>query len=140
MTIDNTQGQQSRRAYFGYQGNDPYSAMRMIGGPEGGKLTGVGQGRLTAIMSTDDGLYPALGFTLDKILQEKHVENLAFGLGRTAALLMEVPAGEKRTYQFAVCFTAVASSLPVWIRRTGIPDISRISRKLASMPWIVSTH
>lgn len=104
MTIDNTQGQQSRRAYFGYQGNDPYSAMRMIGGPEGGKLTGVGQGRLTAIMSSDDGLYPALGFTLDKILQEKHVENLAFGLGRTAALLMEVPAGEKRTYHFAVCF------------------------------------
>ncbi|MBE7680051.1 glycoside hydrolase family 52 protein [Paenibacillus sp. P13VS] len=104
MTIDNTQGQQSRKAYFGYQGNDPYSAMRMIGGPEGGKLTGVGQGRLTAIMSSDDGLYPALGFTLDKILQEKHVENLAFGLGRTAALLMEVPAGEKRTYQFAVCF------------------------------------
>ncbi|MET3942015.1 hypothetical protein ABIC22_004827 [Paenibacillus sp. PvP094] len=104
MTIDNTQGQQSRRAYFGYQGNDPYSAMRMIGGPEGGKLTGVGQGRLTAIMSADDGLYPALGFTLDKILQEKHLENLAFGLGRTAALLMEVPAGEKRTYHFAVCF------------------------------------
>lgn len=104
MTIDNTQGQQARKAYFGYQGNDPYSAMRMIGGPEGGSLTGVGQGRLTAIMSTDDGLWPALGFTLEKILQEKHVENLAFGLGGTAALLMEVPAGETRTYRFAVCF------------------------------------
>ncbi|MGP3785538.1 glycoside hydrolase family 52 protein [Paenibacillus sp. 1A_MP2] len=35
MTIDNSQGQQSRKAYFGYQGNDPYSAMRIIGGPEG---------------------------------------------------------------------------------------------------------
>ncbi len=104
MTIDNTKGQQARKAYFGYQGNDPYSAMRMIGGPEGGALTGVGQGRLTAIMSTDDGLWPALGFTLEKILQDKHVENLAFGLGGTAALLMEVPAGETRTYRFAVCF------------------------------------
>ena len=51
MTIDNTQGQQSRKAYFGYQGNDPYSAMRIIGGPEGGALTGVGQGRLTAILA-----------------------------------------------------------------------------------------
>lgn len=104
MTIDNTQGQQSRKAYFGYQGNDPYSAMRLIGGPEGGSITGVGQGRLTAIMSADDGLWPARGFTLEKLLQEKHRENLAFGLGSTAALLMEVPAGEKRTYQFAVCF------------------------------------
>ena len=104
MTIDNTEGQQSRKAYFGYQGNDPYSAMRLIGGPEGGSITGVGQGRLTAIMSADDGLWPARGFTLEKLLQEKHRENLAFGLGSTAALLMEVPAGEKRTYQFAVCF------------------------------------
>ncbi|RAW12640.1 glycoside hydrolase family 52 protein [Paenibacillus taichungensis] len=104
MTIDNTQGQQPRKAYFGYQGNDPYSAMRIIGGPEGGSLTGVGQGRLTAILSADEGLWPARGFTLEKILKEKHRENLAFGLGETAALLMDVPAGEKRTYQFAVCF------------------------------------
>lgn len=104
LVLDNRQGQQTRRAFFGYQGSDPYSAMRMIGGPEGGSVTGIGQGRHTAILSKDSGLWPALGFTLEKILLEKHVENLAFGLGGTAALLMEVPAGEQRTYRFAVSF------------------------------------
>ena len=78
--------------------------MRLIGGPEGGALTGVGQGRLTAIISKNEGLWPARGFTLEKILEEKHRDNLAFGLGATSVLLMEVPAGQKRTFQFAVCF------------------------------------
>lgn len=104
MTIDNSQGTKMRKGYFGYQGSDPYSAMRLIGGPEGGSLTGVGQGRLTAIVSKNEGLWPARGFTLEKILEEKHRDNLAFGLGATSVLLMEVPAGEKRTFQFAVCF------------------------------------
>ena len=39
MTIDNSQGEKTRKGYFGYQGSDPYSAMRLIGGPEGGTLT-----------------------------------------------------------------------------------------------------
>lgn len=103
LTVDNTQGQFARKAFFGYEGSDPYSAMRVIDQPAAGSK-GIGQGRSTAIVSDDDSVVPALGFTIEKILGEAMAENLTFGLGGTGALLMEVPAGEMRTYRFAVCF------------------------------------
>ncbi|MFD0693417.1 glycoside hydrolase family 52 protein [Paenibacillus sp. GCM10027628] len=104
LTLDNTQGAKARRGFFGYEGSDRYSAMRLLSDTSGGRFTGVGQGRLTAIASKDDGVTPALGFSLDNILEQNLPHNFAFGLGGTGALLMEVPAGEKRTYRFAVCF------------------------------------
>ncbi|MBE0336205.1 glycoside hydrolase family 52 protein [Paenibacillus sp. 23TSA30-6] len=115
LTIDNTQGTAARKAFFGYQGSDPYSGMRIVGeDPRGeavglnvgtlGKITGIGQGRSTAIVTNSCEAVPACGFTLEKLLGESIAENLSFGLGGTAALLMDVPAGEKRTYSFAVCF------------------------------------
>lgn len=104
LTLDNTQGKFARRGFLGYEGNDPYCAMRRLSDTSGGQFTGIGQGRMTAIVSKDDGVTPALGFTMEKILQEELAHNYAFGLGGTGALLMEVPAGEKRTYRFAVCF------------------------------------
>lgn len=104
FTLDNTDGRISRKAFFGYEGSDPYSAMRLIHGDGQGQLTGVGQGRMTAIVSNDPGIIAVQGFTIDKVLSEPLASNRAFGLGNTAALLMEVPAGEKRTFKFAVCF------------------------------------
>lgn len=104
LTLDNTRGEAARRGFFGYEGTDPYSAMRRLSDTSGGAFTGIGQGRLTAIVSRDDGVTAALGFTMEKILQEKLAHNHAFGLGGTGALLMDVPAGEKRTYRFAICF------------------------------------
>jgi xylan 1,4-beta-xylosidase len=106
LTIDNTAGEQERRAFFGYGGNDPYSAMRILDGDAaaGGRLAAVGQGRLTAIASRDEDVTPALGFTMERILEEELSHNYTFGLGGTGALLMRVPAGAKRTFQFALCF------------------------------------
>ncbi|MGQ4680035.1 glycoside hydrolase family 52 protein [Paenibacillus polymyxa] len=114
LTIDNTQGAAARRAFFGYQGSDPYSGIRIIGedprrdvmdSPQlGERLTGIGQGRSTAIVTNSSEAVPASGFAMEKLLGETMADNLSFGLGATGALLMDVPAGEKRTYAFAICF------------------------------------
>lgn len=101
LTVDNTEGSQSRRAFFGYEGMDPYSQMRRI---EDGGMKGVGQGRLTAIFSDDEDIRPAMHFTMEDILTAELEENWTFGLGKAAALVMDVPAGQKRTYRFAICF------------------------------------
>ncbi|OCT11861.1 beta-xylosidase [Paenibacillus pectinilyticus] len=103
LTIDNTTGSRSRRAFFGYQGSDPYSSMRRLDDTCDG-ISGIGQGRHSAIASSDPGVRSALYFTLEHMLTAKHEENWTFGLGTVGALIMDVPAGECRTYQFAVCF------------------------------------
>ncbi|OCT13393.1 beta-xylosidase [Paenibacillus pectinilyticus] len=103
ITVDNTQGTSSRRVFFGYQGNDPYSAMRRLDDTMG-DAAGVGQGRITAIVSRDPDVRSGLYFSIEDILNMKIVENLTFGLGTVGALFADTPAGEKRTYQFAICF------------------------------------
>lgn len=111
MTIDNTTGTVSRRAFFGYEGSDPYRSMRIIKKSDesveqaqSDGYAGVGQGRQTAILCDDPDVTPALGFGIEKIVQEKYANNLYFGLGIVGALLMDVPAGQKRTFRFAICF------------------------------------
>ncbi|MGO4375470.1 glycoside hydrolase family 52 protein, partial [Paenibacillus sp. MCAF20] len=61
-------------------------------------------GRSTAIVSRDPNVVSALGFTMEKILLNGNDFNRHFGLGRVGALLMQVPAGQKQTFQFSVCF------------------------------------
>lgn len=104
LTLDNSKGSASRRGFIGYEGSDPYSAMRRLGDTSGGQFEGIGQGRLTAIACDADDVQSALGFTMEKILDERYEHNYAFGLGGTGAILMEVPPGETRTYKFAICF------------------------------------
>jgi hypothetical protein len=108
LTVNNADGSGPRRAAFGFAGNDPYSGMRRIGGvggAAGGGLVGIGEGTHLAIVSpADPGVTPALGFGLGDILNETLPENWAFGLGRCGVLLGDVPAGETRTFRFAVCF------------------------------------
>ncbi len=103
LTVDNTGGGRSRRAFFGYQGGDPYSSMRRLDDTCDG-LRGVGQGRLTAIVSDDPDVQSAMHFSMENILTTALKENWTFGLGPVGSLVAEVPAGEKRTYRFAVCF------------------------------------
>ena len=103
LTIDNRKGTKSRRAFFGYQGTDPYTSMRRLDDTCAG-LAGVGQGRLTAIAANDPDVTSALHFSLENILTTTLKENWTFGLGKIGALIMDVPAGEKRSYKFAVCF------------------------------------
>jgi xylan 1,4-beta-xylosidase len=103
LTVDNTNGTRSRRAFFGYQGSDPYSSMRRVDDTMDG-FAGIGQGRLTAIVSNNPEVKSAMHFSLENILTTPQEENWTFGLGPLGALVVDVPAGEKRTYQFAICF------------------------------------
>jgi hypothetical protein len=103
LTIDNTKGTRSRRAFFGYQGSDPYSSMRRLD-DTCDHASGVGQGRLTGIAAPAGDVKSALHFSLENILLTPFEENWTFGLGAVGALIMDVPAGTRRTYRFAVCF------------------------------------
>lgn len=103
FTINNTGSTKPRRAFFGYQGNDPYSSMRRLD-DTGSGVRGVAQGRLTAIATNDSSVKSAQHFSIENILTETQEENWTFGLGSVGALIMDVPAGVSRTYQFALCF------------------------------------
>ncbi|MCV9886395.1 glycoside hydrolase family 52 protein [Metabacillus halosaccharovorans] len=103
LTIDNTKGTKTRRAFFGYEGNDPYSSMRRLDDTCEG-MSGVGQGRITSIVSANPDVRSAMHFSMENILTTPFEENWTFGLGPIAALIMDVPAGTSRTYQFAICF------------------------------------
>jgi hypothetical protein len=105
LTLDNTMGTKTRRAFFGYRGsNDPYSNMRRLDDTMSSSYVGVGQGRMTAIVSDDTDVSSAQSFSMERIVNEKLQENWTFGLGSTCALVMDVPAGAIRTYRFAICF------------------------------------
>lgn len=102
LTADNTSGRQSRKVFFGYQGSDPYSAMRRM--DDVCPFAGVGQGLRTAIVSDSPGISSGLGFTAGACLAPPVQENLVFGLGGVGLLMAEVPPGKRRTFRFAVCF------------------------------------
>lgn len=104
ITVDNTGGTSSRKAFFGFHSIDAYSAVRRLEDTTDGEICGIGQGRHTAIASKDPRVTSAGFFTIEQILQPKVPENLHFGLGPVGALLMDTPAGEKATYRFALCF------------------------------------
>ena len=112
FSLDNTAGKSPRRAFFGYEGNDPYSGMRRFslpvlkaGGGVPEKISGVGQGRVTAVFTDARGVDCALAFSVNELLAAENIaDKLPFGLGTTGLALMTAPAGERRTWRFAVCF------------------------------------
>lgn len=103
LTIDNSKGKKSRRAFFGYEGSDPYSSMRRLDDTAEG-LAGVAQGRFTAIAASAHKMKSAMHFSVENILTTPLEENWTFGLGPVGTLVADVPAGETVTYQFAICF------------------------------------
>ena len=104
MEVDNTAGKHPRRAFFGYQGNDPYSAMRRLDDRGDPGFRGVGQGRITAIATADEAMVSGMAFSIEQVVAPKIEQNRVFGLGGVAALVGAVPAGAKKTFRFAVCF------------------------------------
>jgi hypothetical protein len=106
LTIDNSNSSVSRRAFIGYTGTDPYSALRHIDGSEIGEpaLRGIGQGNITAITTLDPSVSSATAFTMEMILAQELEENWKSYLGNTCALIMDVPAHEIKTYKFAASF------------------------------------
>lgn len=104
ITIDNSKVNRSRKAVFGFQGNDLQSSMRRIDDTTNNRITGIGQGRHCAICTSDPDVVSGLAFTIEELLYQKHKENLLFGLGTTGALIMTVPPGKICTWKFAICF------------------------------------
>lgn len=106
ITVDNTKGTKPRKAFFGFGSKGSASERiypRRLDDVSNGEYVGVGQGRHLAIVSKDEGVKSALG-TAERILTEKNENNYTFGLSATGLMLMEVAAGEKRTFSFAGCF------------------------------------
>lgn len=103
ITVDNRQGSRTRKAMLGYQGTDPYTNMRRFETPSG--MKGIGQGRHTAIATLDNSVHSTQHNTIEKIILQSAAGFPAQnGLGRVAAFIMETPAGEIRTFCFAICF------------------------------------
>jgi xylan 1,4-beta-xylosidase len=105
LTVDNTRGTLRRRAFFGFQGTDPYTAMRRFDPERCPDLVGVGQGRHSAIVAAaQPGVHALLAFTPEEFLANSENEEYRFDLGNQGALILPVPAGEKRTFRFVVAF------------------------------------
>ena len=103
LTLDNRRGTAARTAFFGFQGTDPYSAMRRIDDTSD-TLRGVGQGRSLAIASADEDVHSGLGFTIESVVAPEIPDNRVFGLGPVGACTMTAEAGEIGRWRFAVCF------------------------------------
>ncbi len=101
ITIDNRSGTHDRTAFFGFSGNDPYSGMRRR---ITDRWSAIGQGRHSAIYSSDEAVRTGIGFSAEAILQAASDNCLQSGLGETALLLFSVPAGELKVFRCAVCF------------------------------------
>lgn len=104
LTIDNRGGSSTRRAFFGYQHNNPHVGIRHLGGEESLNYVGVGAGREFAIASSGSGISSAIGFTPDSLLKETCKLNWKCLLGDYAMLIMDVPAGKRITYPLVISF------------------------------------
>jgi xylan 1,4-beta-xylosidase len=101
LTLDNSKGITDRKAFFGYAGSDRSVGMRIV--REDG-LLGVGQGTSIAIASNDKDIYAGIAWQPEVILNPVHEENLPFMLGSIGMLVGNVPAGETKTFRFAIAF------------------------------------
>lgn len=105
LTVDNTRGTIPRRAFVGYQGTDVYTAMRRFDPEQYPALVGIGQGRHTAIAArAEEGVHAVLGFLPEEILAQSETPEFRFDLGNQGAIILPVPAGEKKTFRLAVAF------------------------------------
>lgn len=102
LTVDNSRSDRKRRAFFGFQGSDPYQSMRRMDDTCG--RPGIGQGRQLAIVTDDNTAESAQHFTLEDILGASLKENWTFGLGAVCSLILDTEPGEMKTYRFAICF------------------------------------
>lgn len=103
LEVDNTASESVRRAFFGFQANDPYSAMRRLD-DSSTELTGIGQGRFLGVAAKAGSMKSAMHFTMEDILLAELEENWTFGLGQVGAMIMDVPPGVRKCYRFAVSF------------------------------------
>jgi hypothetical protein len=104
LTLDNTHHAHARKAFFGFTGTDPYSAMRCIEPHQENHVKGIAQGRLMGILSRDKNVHVAQGHSPETILAATHEEDMQVGLGSTGLLWMVAPPHRRQTVRFAICF------------------------------------
>lgn len=104
FTVDNRAGAIPRRAFFGYQGNDPYTGIRLLDW-ENPELCGIGQGGITAIAARPDAQVTAgQWYTIDEVVSPSNTDAPRRGIRALGAVVMTTPPGEMRTFRLAVCF------------------------------------
>jgi len=123
LTVDNSANAKPRKAFFGYEGGDPYNAMRRIdsweksgddkagtgrpskvAGIDNMNIKGIAQGGVTGIFTDAPDAVCALAFSPDELLADDISDRLTFGLGTTGLIVMTAKPYEARTWRFAVCF------------------------------------
>jgi hypothetical protein len=103
--------------------------MRHIGNTGEKRITGIAQGRLTAIASCHGKVKAGQGFSIENILGCTIEKNLSFALGMCGLMIMDVEPGQKETFRFAVCFYKVVLLQQAWIQHTTTQDISKILKR-----------
>ncbi|HEY8967045.1 MAG TPA: glycoside hydrolase family 52 protein, partial [Candidatus Methylacidiphilales bacterium] len=103
LEIDNRQGRAARRAFFGFQANDPARGMRRLAF-RGNALQGIGCGGSVAVASDSPGVVAGQGFSPAQILAEHRPANRFFGIGDVGLLVATVPLGKRAAFRFALCF------------------------------------
>ncbi|HEY8965431.1 MAG TPA: glycoside hydrolase family 52 protein, partial [Candidatus Methylacidiphilales bacterium] len=128
LTVDNRRGKNARRAFLGFQANDPWRGLRRISGRD---LCGLACGGI-ALVGEAGRVVAGQGFAPGTILDEANPANLAFDLGGVGLLIGVVPPGKKQTFRFAACFhrggivtTGLAAS---YFYTRFFPDIESVGR------------
>jgi hypothetical protein len=104
ITVDNTKSKSKRRLFFGYKGNDPYSAMRLLKNTTNEQCEGIAQGRITAIAANSGRMFSGLGYNIESILSREIKENFSFGLGMCGLVMADIEPECKESFRLAVCF------------------------------------
>jgi hypothetical protein len=104
ITVDNSQGKDPRRFFFGFERKDPYCGLRRLEDTLSNGIVGIGQGNILAIASKSEGVKTGLGLNVEEILDNELDENRSFAHGGYGLLLGDVLPKTKRTFKFAVCF------------------------------------
>ena len=102
LTIDNRKGKKERRAFFGFSSARGSDAMNVVHQKNG--LRGIAKGTSHGIFCDDPKVVALKDFSAENILKVKDPENYQQHLGATGLFLCPVPAGQKKTFRFGVCF------------------------------------
>jgi len=106
LTLDNTHGTETRRAFICWEGGHPQLAMRVLRTQD---MVGMAQGNQIGFFGAAvDGWMGALAFTpgeaLERIRDTALSQNRLWGLGTCGMLAFEVEPGHKKSCSLAVAF------------------------------------
>ena len=136
LTLDNSQGTDSKRVFLGWQGSHPQWAMQVMRSSE---MVGISQGGQAGFFGAAvDGWMGALAFSpeeaLERIRDTSLSQNRLWGLGTCGVLACEVPPGEVKTCTLAVAFY---QNGPVTTGRPCRPWYNKWWNSLEDVAWEV---